>query len=78
MQDYRDYKDLENLNIAVYNFRGYTVLKFDKKTKYLEIGTNANMCHLIADDLKLMTEFLNNCYMFTQDQVEDVKHIKAN
>lgn len=74
----RDYSDLQNDKIAVYNFRGYTVLKFDKESKSLEIGKHANMCCFIKSDLKFMSQFLEQCYLFSTGMIEDVSHVEVD
>lgn len=76
--DGRDYKDLQNDKIAVYNFRGYTVLKFDKETKHLEFGEHANMCGFVNSDLELMSKFLGDCYKYTQGLLPDINHVEVN
>ena len=58
----RDYKDLSDPNLIVYNFRGYTVIKYNKSRKELEFGENANLCSFIKEDLLLMSDFLRNLY----------------
>lgn len=78
MHNNRDYADLQNDNIAVYNFRGYTVLKFDKETKTLEFGKDANMCAFVDEDLFYMAKFLDDCYKFTQGQIPDINHVEVN
>lgn len=78
MHDNRDYADLHRTDIAVYNFRGYTVLKFDKTTKQLEIGKHANMCCFIAQDFKLMAKFLEDCYMFTNGLTTELPHVEVD
>lgn len=76
--DGRDYKDLENKDIATYNFRGYTVLRFHKKEKRLEIGENANHCCFIAEDYLLMAEFLTNCHEFCTQLAVDVENVEVS
>lgn len=78
MYDNRDYADLKNTNIAVYNFRGYTVLRFDKDKKTLEIGKHAEMCCFIDRDFQLMAQFLEQCYLFTTGMTKDVAHVEVN
>ena len=81
MREDRDLKDLERNDIAVYNFRGYTVLRFwkinatDGMSKALEFGKNANHCIFCPDDYKLMAEFLQECYRFCKSEIGDVKHV---
>ena len=75
MNDNRDYADLNNPEIAVYNFRGYTVLKFIKKDKSFLVGKNANMCSFIPSDYKYMSEFLMKCYQFCQGEIPDVESV---
>lgn len=73
----RDYDDFNRKDIAIYNFRGYTVLKFWKKDapdgmKFaLKWGDDANNCCFIPSDFKYMREFLDKCYAFTQDETKD-------
>ena len=74
----RDYEDLLNKEIAVYNFRGYTVLKFEKKTKSLDFGENASMCNFIPADYKLMSEFLDKCYRFCKGELLDIESVEVN
>lgn len=74
----RDYKDLENPDLAVYNFRGYTVLRFYKGKKELEFGDDANMCRFIPDDYSGMAEFLLECKRFIEGEVEDVASVGVN
>ena len=74
----RDYSDLQANNIAVYSFRGYTVLRFNKETKQLEIGKHANMCAFTDEDLFYMAKFLDDCYKFTQGQIPDINHVEVN
>lgn len=78
MHDNRDYSDLQRNDIAVYNFRGYTVLKFNKETKQLEFGKHANMCAFINDDLKLMAKFLEDCYMFSTGLLKELNHVEVD
>lgn len=78
MYDNRDYADLKRDDIAVYNFRGYTVLKFTKETGELEIGKYADMCSFIKSDLKQMSEFLENCYMFSMGIRPELDHVEVN
>lgn len=84
MIEERDYADLERKDIAVYNFRGYTVLKFfktdasDGYAKALEIGKNANMCCFCPLDYKLMSEFLMECYKFCKKEVDNVEHVTVS
>lgn len=78
MHDNRDYADLKRTDIAVYNFRGYTVLKFNKETKELEIGKHAYMCSFIKDDFRLMAQFLENCYMFTTGLTTELPHVEVD
>jgi len=74
----RDYADLRNDKIAVYSFRGYTVLKFDKETKQLEFGKNSHMAAFIDEDLKLMSKFLDDCYKYTQGLLPDINHVEVD
>lgn len=78
MHDRRDYNDLERTDIAVYNFRGYTVLRFNKERKELEIGKDANMCAFIKDDLLQMSKFLDDCHKFSIGLLPDVNHVEVN
>lgn len=78
MYDDRDYSDLQRTDIAVYNFRGYTVLKFKKETKELEFGKHANMCSFIKDDFKKMAQFLDNCYNYSAGLIENVDHVEVD
>lgn len=78
MYDRRDYADLQNDKIAVYNFRGYTVLKFTKETKELELGKDANMCAFIDEDLKLMAKFLEDCYKYTKGLLPDINNVEVD
>lgn len=79
--EHRDYADTQRDDIAVYNFRGYTVLKFWKRNaddgmKFaLYFPEGANMCVFCTDDYKLMAEFLQECYKFCRGEVDDVKHV---
>ena len=70
--------DLSNESIAVYNFRGYTVLKFHKESKELEIGKDANMCAFIKDDLHLMSQFLEQCYLFSVGVIDKIDHVEVD
>lgn len=74
----RDYSDLQNDKIAVYNFRGYTVLKFDKESKSLEIGKHADMCCFVEEDLKLMAHFLEQCYLFSTGVIKEISHVEVD
>lgn len=74
----RDYADLQNEKIAVYNFRGYTVLKFHKETKELEFGKHADMCCFIKNDLKLMSRFLEQCYLFATGVVDKIDNVEVD
>ena len=74
----RDYIDLSNDKIAVYNFRGYTVLRFYKETKTLEIGEDANMCSFINDDLKQMSQFLANCWAFAEGHTNQLDNMEVD
>ena len=76
--DNRDYDDLKRTDIAVYNYRGYTVLYFDKETKELKIGKNADMCWLIKDDMREMAKFLTNCYKFSKGKIKEIEHVEVN
>lgn len=78
MHDERDYADFNRTDIAVYNFRGYTVLKFHKETKQLEIGKHANMCCFIPADLLAMAQFLEKCYLYTSGVEKDVDHVEVS
>lgn len=78
MFDERDYDDLKRDDIAVYNFRGYTVLKFDKGNFSLEVGQNATMCSLIVADFALMAKFLDDCAKFSKGKIEEVEHVEVN
>lgn len=74
----RDYADLDRDDIAVYNFRGYTVMSFNKETFKLEMGKNAHLCSFITEDIKNLSEFLDNCYLYTQGMKEYLKHVEVN
>jgi hypothetical protein len=76
--DSRDYSDLQRTDIAVYNFRGYTVLKFYKENKQLEIGKHADMCCFISADLLAMAQFLEQCYLYTNGTIDNVEHVEVN
>lgn len=84
MNENRDYADLERTDIAVYNFRGYTVLRFWKKdaedgmAKALEFGKNANHCSFIPDDFHLMSKFLEDCYAFCKGELKDIEHVSVS
>lgn len=78
MDSNRDYGDLHRTDIAVYNFRGYTVLRFNKETKELEIGKHANMCSFISEDLRLMAKFLEDCHMFTAGLLKELNHVEVD
>jgi len=78
MHDNRDYSDLQRTDIAVYNFRGYTVLKFNKETKDLEIGKHADMCCFIKDDLDAMSKFLRECYEFSMGWKTEINHVEVD
>lgn len=74
----RDYADLNNPNIAVYNFRGYTVLKFNKESGELEFGKHANMCSFIKSDLNLMSRFLEQCYLFATGVIKEIDNVEVD
>jgi hypothetical protein len=74
----RNYSDLRRTDIAVYNFRGYTVLKFNKENKQLEIGKHADMCCFISTDLLAMAQFLEQCYLYTGGTIADVEHVEVD
>lgn len=74
----RDYSDFQDKNLAIYNFRGYTVLRFYKDKKFLQFGENAELCEFVPDDFKLMSEFLNNCYKFSVGEISDIENIEVN
>ena len=76
--DSRDYADLRNPEIAVYNFRGYTVFRFKKKEKQLEFGEEANMCHFIKDDYELMARFLTACFDFCNGKIDKIENVEVN
>lgn len=78
MYDQRDYSDLKRTDIAVYNFRGYSVLKFNKETKELEFGEHANMCSFIDDDLRLMARFLDDCHNFSIGVTDVLDHVEVD
>jgi hypothetical protein len=78
MYDNRDYDDLLRGDIAVYNFRGYTVLKFNKETHELEFGKHANMCSFINDDLRLMAHFIEQCYLFATGVITEIEHVSVD
>lgn len=78
VHDNRDYADLRDETIAVYNFRGYTVLKFDKKTKTLSIGKNHELCSFVTGDLILMSDFLKECHEYTRGELADVKSMEVD
>jgi hypothetical protein len=76
--DDRDYADLQNDKIAVYNFRGYTVLRFHKEKKYLEFGEYAYMCAFVDYDFTLMCHFLEQCYLFTTGMIDKIDHVSVD
>lgn len=76
--DERDIKDLTNPNLRVYNFRGYTIFKLNLEEKRLQIGRNATHCLPIAQDCKLMANFLLECEKYLNDQIDDVKNVVVN
>lgn len=78
MYDDRDYADLRREDVAVYNFRGYTVLRFYKETKELQIGQEGNMCCFCPDDYRLMSKFLDDCYKYTQGEITKIDHVEVN
>jgi len=78
MHDNRDYSDTYRTDIAVYSFRGYTVLRFHKERKELEIGKDANMCSFIKEDLNLMSKFLEDCYKFSMGLLPDINHVEVD
>ena len=79
----RDYADLERTDIATYNFRGWTVIRFWKQDSYdgmkfaMQFQKQDN-CIFCPDDYKLMSEFMHQCYLYTQNQVDDVKHVRVS
>jgi hypothetical protein len=80
----RDEKDLQNPEIAVYNFRGYTAIRYYKNPENprwkgeLEFGDNAKMCSFIPEDYLMMARFLEECYKHRTGEVEDVKNVEVN
>jgi hypothetical protein len=78
MHEDRDYDDLKRDDIAVYNFRGYTVLKFNKEHKSLEFGKHADMACFIKEDLLLMSNFLRECYDFSQGYRAEISHVEVD
>lgn len=74
----RDYADLKNDKIAVYNFRGYTVLRFDKESKALEIGKHADMCCFVEEDIHLMSCFLERCYGFSKGWITEIDNVEVD
>ena len=49
-------------NKAFYYFRAKIVFVYNKDTKQLDIGNEAELCSFISEDLKLMSDFLMACY----------------
>lgn len=78
MDDNRDYDDFKNPDLAVYNFRGYTVIRFNKKLEEIEIGQNAYLCGFTKDDLFLIASFLLDCLKFIRGYSNDVKNIEVD
>lgn len=85
MRDDRDHADLERDDIAVYNFRGYSVIRFWKRQAHdgmkhamLFVPENAYSCIYCPDDYRLMAEFLQECYRFCRGEVDDVKHVRVS
>lgn len=78
MRDNRDYADLRRTDIAVYSFRGYTVLKFDKESKQLSIGKYADMCCFVESDLKYMSRFLEQCYLYSTGVCDNIDHVSVD
>lgn len=74
----RDTADLQNPNLAVYNFRGYTIVSLNKTNKGVFFGQNASMCHLIDDDLTGIANFLTECLKFRRGEVDDVATVEVN
>jgi hypothetical protein len=74
----RDYADLQRTDIAVYNFRGYTVVRFHKEKKQLEFGKDCNMCCFITEDLRLLAHFLEQCYLFANGVITDISHVEVD
>lgn len=78
MYDKRDVDDLKDPNLAVYQFRGYTVLKFNKAEKTLKFGDDANQCKFVDDDYSAMARFLMQCLAYRVGVAEDVKNTIVN
>lgn len=74
----RDSADLYNADLAVYNYRGYTIVSLNKKTKCVDIGRNAHMCNLIDEDLTGIAAFLTECLKYRRGEVENVTTVEVN
>lgn len=74
----RDYADFKNNNLAVFNCRGFTLIRIFKNTKNVEIGENAHLVYLGERDLLLLSYFLKKCYDFITGKINDIENVKLN